>query len=193
MNETLDAWFASEILIHEQALTYYLRRCWPQRDEVHDLRQEIYVRVYEAAGKTLPTTPKSFLFATARHLMADRVRRSRVVSIEPVGDFEPLNVLIDEISPERWVSGRQILKRLAEAFDLLPDRCREVVWLRRVEELSQKEVAMRLGISEKTVEKHVAKGMRLMAGHFYGGDGDAAPSRAAQGETGTGHGQQQTD
>ena len=29
---------------------------------------------------------------------------------------------------------------------------------------------MRLGISEKTVEKHVAKGMRLIAGHFYGGD-----------------------
>ena len=193
MSEALDTWFAGEILIHEQALTCYLRRCWPQRDELHDLRQEIYVRVYEAAGKALPTTPKSFLFATARHLMADRVRRSRVVSIEPVGDFEPLNVLMDEISPERWASGRQILKRLAEAFDLLPDRCREVVWLRRVEELPQKEVAMRLGISEKTVEKHVAKGMRLMAGHFYGGDGDAAPAGAAQGGTGTGHGQQHAD
>ena len=174
MNESLDAWFAGEILVHEQALMYYLRRCWPQRDEIHDLRQEIYVRVYEAAGKALPTTPKSFLFATARHLMADRVRRSRVVSIEAVGDFESLNVLVDEISPERWFSGRQILKRLAEAFDLLPDRCRQVVWLRRVEELSQKEVAMRLGISEKTVEKQVAKGMRLIARHFYGGgSGDA--------------------
>ena len=189
----LDDWFADEILVHEEALLHFLARAWPQRDELHDLRQEIYVRVYEAAGKALPTTPKSFLFATARHLMADRVRRSRVVSIEAVGDFESLNVLVEEVTPERWFSGRQILKRLAEAFDLLPDRCREVVWLRRVEELSQKEVAMRLGISEKTVEKHVAKGMRLMAGHFYGGDGDAASSRAVQGETGTGHGQQQTD
>ena len=193
MDDSLNSWFAREILVHESALMRYLLRSWFRREEIHDLRQEIYVRVYEAAGKALPTTPKSFLFATARHLMADRVRRSRVVSIEPMGDFEPLNVLVDEISPERWFSGRQILKRLAEAFDLLPDRCREVVWLRRVEELSQKEVAMRLGISEKTVEKHVAKGMRLMAGHFYGGDGDTAPSHAAQGETGTGHGQQHTD
>jgi RNA polymerase sigma factor (sigma-70 family) len=199
MNESLDAWFSSEILVHEQALTYYLRRCWPQRDELHDLRQEIYVRVYEAAGKALPTTPKSFLFATARHLMADRVRRSRVVSIEAVGDFESLNVLVDEITPERWFSGRQILKRLAEAFDRLPDRCREVVWLRRVEELSQKEVAMRLGISEKTVEKHVAKGMRLIAGHFYGGGDAEMPYRTAPAENeqghghGKGHDQQHTD
>ena len=57
------------------------------------------------------------------------------------------------------------------AFDRLPDRCREVVWLRRVEDLSQKEVAVRLGISEKTVEKHIAKGMRLLADHLHGSDG----------------------
>jgi RNA polymerase sigma-70 factor (ECF subfamily) len=67
-----------------------------------------------------------------------------------------------------------------------------VVWLRRVEELSQKEVAMRLGISEKTVEKQIAKGMRLIAKHFYGG-GAETPSRAPQAENGHEHGQQQTD
>lgn len=195
MNSTLDAWFAQEILVHEQALAYYLRRCWPHRDELHDLRQEVYVRVYESAGKALPTAPKSFLFTTARNLMADRLRRSRVVSIESVGDFEPLNVLIDEVTPERWSSGRQTLKRVADAFDRLPDRCREVVWLRRVEELSQKEVAMRLGITEKTVEKQIAKGMRLIAGYFYGGDAQAlaTPGTPARTGNGNGHGQQQTD
>ena len=154
-------------------------RCWPHRDEIHDLRQEIYARVYEAAGKALPQQPKAFLFASARHLLADRARRAKVVSIEPMGDFEPSHVLVDEVSPERWCGGRQALKRLADAFDRLPDRCREVVWLRRVEELSQKDVALRLGISEKTVEKHIAKGMRLLAGQLFGGDGalrDDAPA-----------------
>ena len=45
-----------------------------------------------------------------------------------------------------------------------------MVWLRRVEDLSQRDVAMRLGISEKTVEKHIAKGMRMLAAHLFGGD-----------------------
>ena len=195
MSESLDAWFAHEILIHEEALVAYLRRCWPHRDEVHDLRQEIYVRVYEAAGKSRPTLPKSFLFTTARHLMTDRVRRSRVVSIETMGDLEPTNVLVDEVSPERWCGGRQVLKRLSEAFDRLPDRCREVVWLRRVEELPQKEVAQRMGISEKTVEKHMAKGIRLIAEHFYGGAGARthAMETARAPRQGQGHGQQQAD
>lgn len=170
MDNDLDAWFAADILSHEAALVQYLRRAWPHPDEVHDLRQEVYVRVYEAAGKARPHQPKSFLFATARHLMTDRLRRGRVVSIEPVGDFESLNVLIDECSPERRLGARQNLRRLAEAFDRLPERCREAVWLRRVEELPQKQVAQRMGITEKTVEKQIAKGMRLLAEHYFGGE-----------------------
>lgn len=170
MPDSLDDWFIREILVHEEALMHYLVRNRQRRDEAADLRQEVYARVYEAAGKALPLQPRAFLFTTARHLLTDRVRRSKVVSIEPVGDFEPLNVLIDEVTPERWCGGRQVLKRLADAFDRLPDRCREVVWLRRVEHLSQREVAERLGISEKTVEKHIAKGMRLITAWFYGGD-----------------------
>ena len=178
MSAVLDAWFTHEILVHEAALLHYLGRHWPHRDELHDLRQEVYVRVYRAAGQALPQQPRAFLFTTARHLLADRARRQRVVSIEPMGDFEPSHVLFDDVSPERWCGGRQALMRLAEALDRLPDRCREVVWLRRVEELSQKEVAMQLGISEKTVEKHIAKGMRLMAAHLLGDDAGAGRDTA---------------
>jgi RNA polymerase sigma-70 factor (ECF subfamily) len=171
MHASLDHWFVTQVLTHEAALVRYLHRHWPQPDDIPDLRQELYARVYEAAAKTLPLQPKAFLFTSARHLMTDRLRRNKVVSIEPMGDFDPSHVLIDEVTPERWSGGRQSLKQLAAAFDGLPDRCREVVWLRRVEELSQKDVAKRLGISEKTVEKHIAKGMRLLADALSAGDG----------------------
>lgn len=173
MDESLDAWFAREILVHEGALMRYLSRLWSRRDEVPDLRQEVYVRVYESAARARPASPKSFMFTIARHLMTDRLRRGRVVSIEAMGDSDAWNVLTDELSPEHRLDARQELKRLAAAFDRLPDRCRQVVWLRRVEELPQKEVAARLGIGEKTVEKQVAKGMRLIADHFHGGAGNA--------------------
>jgi len=178
MDDSLNSWFAREILVHEGALMRYLLRRWFAREEIHDLRQEIYVRVYEAASKARPTMPKSFMFTTARHLMTDRLRRGRVVSIEAVGDIDALNVMVDEITPDRRMDAHQELKRLADAFDRLPDRCREVVWLRRVEELSQKEVAARMGISEKTVEKQIAKGARLIADYFYGDLHALRPTRA---------------
>jgi RNA polymerase sigma factor (sigma-70 family) len=192
MDEDLDGWFTREILSHEASLVRYLLRTWPHRDDLHDLRQEAYVRVYEAAGKSRPSSAKSFLFATARNLMTDRVRRERVVSIEARGDLDALNVLVDEISPEQQASAHQQLRRLAEAFDTLPRKCREVVWMRRVEELSQREVACRLGIAEKTVEKHVANGIRLLANSMYGSHpGDEPQAGAADVEIESDHGQQQ--
>lgn len=75
MDESLDGWFVREILVHEAPLVRYLIRTWRRRDEIHDLRQETYLRVYEAAAKERPRSAKSFLFTTARHLMVDRMRR----------------------------------------------------------------------------------------------------------------------
>ena len=168
MDDSLDAWFTREILAHEDALVRYLTRVWSNRDEILDLRQDAYVRVYEAAKKSRPLSPKSFLFTTARHLITDRIRRKRIVAIDSVADMDVLNVLIEEISPEQRSSSHQELRLLAQAIDRLPPKCREVVWMRRVNDLPQKEVAIRLGISQKSVEKHVMKGMRLLADAMFG-------------------------
>jgi RNA polymerase sigma factor (sigma-70 family) len=168
LDDTLEHWFIHEVIAHEAALMRYLVRVWPNRSEIHDLRQEVYIRVFEAAARDRPYAPKSFLFTTARHLIADRVRRERVVFIEARGDLESLNVLVDQISPERRASARQELGRLARAFDRLPPRCREVMWMRKVDDLSQREVASRLGINEKAVEKQVSRGVRLLAEGLFG-------------------------
>jgi RNA polymerase sigma-70 factor (ECF subfamily) len=108
------------------------------------------------------------MFATARQLLADCIRRGHIVSIEATADLEVLNVLKDEISPEQRASARQELSRLAQAFDRLPPQCRRVVWMRKVEGISQKQVAERLGISEGAVEKQITKGVRLLASLMFG-------------------------
>lgn len=169
MSSELDRWFATEILPHEAALTRYLRRVWRDQAEVPDFRQEIYIRVYESAVKELPTTPKAFLFATARNLLADRVRRERIVSIDYTQDLDALNVLVDDISPERRLSARQELRRLSAALDQLSDDCRAVIWLRRVEGLSQKEAAERLGMPEGTLESHICRGLSVLMKTVYDG------------------------
>ena len=166
----------------------YLARAWPHRADLADLRQEVYVRLYESAARARPGAPRAFLFATARNLMADRVRRNRVISIDTTQDFESLNVLVDEISPEQRVNARQELRCLALAFDQLSDKCREVIWLRRVEGLSQREAAQRLGLNEGAVESQLSRGVRSLARAVFG-RGNEADLSADGASTGVrGHG-----
>ena len=58
----------------------------------------------------------------------------------------------------------------------LPPKCREAFALRKVEGLSQREVALRMGVSENTVEKHVGKGLRILLRLF--GRNDAGTARS---------------
>jgi RNA polymerase sigma-70 factor (ECF subfamily) len=160
----IDAWFVHEVLTLEGALVRYLRRNWPDTSEIADLRQEVYVRVYDGAvANGIPAQTKPFVFAAARNLMIDRFRRLRVVSIELVSDLDALNVLVDDASPERIATAREELRRLQSALEMLPPRCREVVVLRKLEGLTQREVAARMGIVEDTVERQLAKGIRALA------------------------------
>ncbi len=54
----VDAWFEREILPLEAALMQYLQHNWRNKNDIADLRQDIYVQVYEAARKALPESPK---------------------------------------------------------------------------------------------------------------------------------------
>jgi RNA polymerase sigma factor (sigma-70 family) len=163
-----DQWFAEKILSHEVSLTRYLHRVWPNMSEISDLRQDIYVRVYESARVSLPTSPPAFLFTTARNLMTDHIRRRRVVSFEATSDETVFDALVDEMSPERHVGASQELQSLALAFDSLSDKCRHIVWLRRIEGLSQRQTAERLGLREVAVESQLARGMRSLARAVFG-------------------------
>lgn len=183
MRDPLDDWFVREVLPHEPALLRYLARAWPNPADIQDIRHDAYVRILEAADRLRPTAPKSLLFTTARNLMIDRARRNRIVPIDLRADLDSLNVLVDEVTPERQAGIRQQLVNVTRAINRLPAKCREVLWLRRVENLSQKEIAARLGVGESTVEKHLARASRLLAellsepGTPEGGKGVARRSR----------------
>ncbi len=161
----LDVWFVGQVLPLEPALMRLLRRHWRHSDEWADIRQDLYVRLFESAlrdGPPLQTT--AFVFACARNLLIDRARRAQVVPIDTVADLEALTELpVDEFTPERLAAARGELRLLQQALDDLPPRCREVVALRKIEGLSQKDIATQLGIAEGTVEKQVTLGVRALA------------------------------
>jgi RNA polymerase sigma factor (sigma-70 family) len=161
-------WFVREVLPLEAALTQYLQHNWRNRGDIEDLLQDVYIRVFEAAKTQIPDRPRAFVFATARNLLIDRVRREQIIPIEAVSDLDALNVELDSPGPERSAIARDELRRLQAALDHLPPRCRQAVVLRQVEGLSRKDIAARMGIGEETVKEYLAEGVIALADTLYG-------------------------
>jgi RNA polymerase sigma factor (sigma-70 family) len=165
----VQAWFVREVLPLEAALMQFLRRRRHNASDVDDLRHDVYVRVCEAAQKEIPWPVRPFVFAVARNLMIDHARRDHVVPIDAVADLDALNVASDMPGPESSTIAREELRTLQDALDHLPARCREAVVMRKIEGLPRREIAVRMGIAEKTVRRHIGDGMCALADALYSG------------------------
>ena len=166
---------------HEPALRSWLRNRRLVGLEIDDIVQETYARLIAAESVDGVRNPKTYAFQAAHSVMMTHVRRSRVIAFQTVSDIDQLGATADEPSPEHRVADRDELQHLAEAIASLPVRVRDVFTLRRVEALSQREVAQRLGISESTVEKHMSRGFYLLTALFTRG-GNQAPGASKAGD-----------
>jgi len=168
----VEAWFIGEVLPLEPQLMQYLSHNWRNKSDIADLRQEIYALVCEAAQGRVPDHARAFVFKTARNLLINRMRREQIVPIEAASDLEALNVALDAPSPERSAIARDELRKLQAALDRLPPRCREAVILGRIEGLSGREIASRMGVNESTVSIHLANGIRALSNMLNAAPGD---------------------
>jgi RNA polymerase sigma factor (sigma-70 family) len=164
----VSTWFMHEVLPLEAILMHYLQHNWQNASDIIDLRQEVYVRLLEAAQKEIPEHTKRFVLITARNLLIDRVRREHVVPIDAVADVDALGVAIDSPGPDREMIARDELRQLRIALDRLPPRCREAIVLGHIEGRSGQEIAARMGVSEAAVSKHLRNGIRALTNMLYG-------------------------
>lgn len=162
-------WFAAEVQPHRAALRAWLLARFPSLPDVEDVVQESCARLLRAHDAGPIRSARALLFTTARNLAFDALRRQRVVRFESVTDNPDSSVLTDTADVFATVSKQQELELLTEAIQSLPDRCRQILTLRTAYGLAQKEIASRLGVSESTVEKQTALGIRLCAAFFAHG------------------------
>jgi RNA polymerase sigma-70 factor (ECF subfamily) len=176
----IDDWFARNVLPHEGDLRRWLARFAPGID-ADDIVQETYAGM--AKDYRAIQTPRAFMFTVARNAVIAQLRHKRIVNIVAIADLDALPVVDGSATGEQQLVGREELSMLQQAIAHLPDRCREVLTLRKIQGLPQREVAERLGLSESTVEKHVSAGIRRCADWFARVEPKAASAQAAKPKT----------
>ena len=123
-------------------------------------------RVLQARETTEIVSPKAFFFATARNLALGGVRRRQISGEDALTEIDILTVLDGSADVHREVACAQELELLTQAIQSLPARCRQIITLRKIYGMPQKEVAAQLGIAEHTVEAQGTIGLRKLAEFF---------------------------
>ncbi len=151
-----ERWFKEEVHAHDGQLKAWLRGTYPAvRNEVDDVVQESYLRVWRRHAAKPIESAKAFLFTAARHVAIDFLRRNKSSPFDPLGSLEASPVIDDAPNAADALTIQDRYRLLVEAVAALPPRCREVILLHKIQGRSQKEVAAQFGISERTVEAHV--------------------------------------
>ena len=154
------------MLPHEPALRAWLRARFPVVTDADDLVQEAYARLMRAHATGPVACPRALLFVTVRNLALNHLRHQRIERPEGAAEIDALSVADERVGAPEALAQAEDFQVLIRAIQALPERCRQIVTLRKIYGLSQKEVAERLGLSEHTVEAQGGIGLRKCIEYF---------------------------
>lgn len=179
MNPAIVEWVTANFLPCEADLRRLLRRLCSGPEELDDVIQEVYYKVLIMDSLDHVLDPKPFLLTMARNLVFMRRRRDAIVTIEAVADLDQLDIADTSPTPERVALARAELQWVLRLAANLPQRCRDVFQARRIDGLSQRETANKLGISEGSVENETLRGLKLIQ-KMRAEDGQVRPAAQAR-------------
>ncbi|WP_306393995.1 RNA polymerase sigma factor [Telluria beijingensis] len=145
----------------QRRLIRYVQRFLRSHAEAEDVSQEAFLRAYAAEVGGATEFSEALLYTVARNLALSELRkrttREHLHAEEAIrlddGDFRN--------DPERQAIDRNMIACVERAMSSMPPKCLEVFQLRKIDGLSHAEISERLGISVKTIERHLTKALRI--------------------------------
>ena len=148
-------------------------------DDIDDIVQETFVKSYEAQMKQEIQYERTYMLATARNLALNHVTRAAERMNDSLEDIDSKANGLRTQDLEKQVESKERFIHFCRATDKLSAEVKRVFLLKKVYGLSQREIAETLGLSESTVEKHVAKGLMLCARYMQNVAMESAKREAA--------------
>jgi len=127
--------------------------------QADDLVQESFIKLWENCKKVLPEKAKSYLYTLASNAFKNEMAHLKV-RLKYANSNEQSDRTIE--TPEFRMQESEFKVRLEQAISELPETQREVFLMNRIDKLTYAEIAERLGVSVKAIEKRMGKALKHM-------------------------------
>ena len=130
------------------------------REESEEAVQTLFESLWRNRHKiTVRTSLENYLFSAIRYIVLKLLYRRSAGAHPPAGNGAHA---FPDYSTEEAILANDLSLQIDKIVQSLPKKCRNVFELSRYEMKSHREIADILGISEKTVENHITKALRLI-------------------------------
>ena len=147
---------------HRRSLLWYLTRLIPNRADAEEIAQEAFVRLLSTPHlETDLSRARNYLFATATNLARDNYRRRSARAESAHVALDDMQIEAEEPLPERSVDAERACRLIASALHSLQPRPRQAFLLYVQEELTYERIALKLGVSKKTIERDIVLGLAV--------------------------------
>lgn len=127
-------------------------------DMAEDLAQDVFAKLWETRARIDGRTVKAYLYTIALNMTINQLKRKQLHFrfLKNKGDDRDFD------TPEKLTEMDQYSERLQQVISSLPEGGREVFLMNRLEDLTYNEIAGRLNLSVKAVEKRMSKVLKIL-------------------------------
>lgn len=170
-NTTLKKGINPELLekfvqLYSVALMRYFKKRGCQNATVDDLVQDVFIRLAARTSGQEIQNPEAYLMQTASSVWKDFLRKRKTHAFIHHVEYDDGAHAIKDFSPEEIYQDKEKIAQLIDVLNKLPIRTKQVFILCRLEGMKQKTVAVRLGVSVSSIEKHMVKAIAHLTRHF---------------------------
>ncbi len=157
---------AFELLIQrwDKRMLNYFSRCIGNRVEAEDLRQELFLKIYQNRRTFNPKKQfKSWIYRIGTNLIIDKFARKKTPTMEPIEENNQhlLSLSSEQNSCEK-ASMNEINERLNQVLKTVPHEERIVLIMKHFEDLTFNEISNVLQIPESTIKTRLYRGLSIL-------------------------------
>ncbi|HZV67505.1 MAG TPA: sigma-70 family RNA polymerase sigma factor [Telluria sp.] len=145
----------------QKKLVRYVQRFLRSTAEAEDVSQEAFLRAYAAEVGGATEFSEALLYTVARNLALSELRKRTTRASEQYEELYHLDANRFRNDPEAQAIDRNLIACVERAMLRMPPKCLDVFQLRKIDDLSHAEISAKLGISVKTIERHLTKALRI--------------------------------
>lgn len=145
-------------------LFVFIYRQIGSKEDTKEIIQELMLSLWQNRTESKIHNLRSFLFIAARNLSNRHFRKD--INLRKYREYQLMQEVSESAEADDILNEKQLSEAIEKALERLPDKTANIFRMNKLDNVSVKKIALQMGLSDRAVEYHLTKSMRVVRKHL---------------------------